>query len=239
MNLLGGGLEVTGKVKLEVEILDGGAGGLVETSDDGVTPGHQGDLLVVVERNNVGLVEEELRSESNLFGTDIRVLDVLGSLLLVRLLRSASDVDNNSILLLDSHVSGHNGVEHALVDGPDGGPVHGDDVSARALLQHELAESRNGKTTAEDTADGRHTGIIPAADTSGVDNLCKFSFREECLDEVDTGKVPEVDLSEAKSLEEPVVLLVSVGILGRSESVGDALNRVENRDDKIVCGLKS
>ena len=239
MHLLGGGLEVTSEVKLEVEILDGGAGGLVETADDGVTPGHQGDFLVVVERNNVGLVEQKLRSESNLLGTDIRVLDVLGSLLLVRLLRSASDVDNNGILLLNGHVSGHNGVEHALVDGPDGSPVHGNDVSAGTLLQHELTESGNGKTTAEDTADSRHTGIIPAADTSGVDDLCKLSFREECLDEVDTGKVPEVDLSETQGLEEPVVLLVSVGILGRSESVSDALNGVEDRDDEIVCGLKS
>jgi hypothetical protein len=57
------------------------------------------------------------------------------------------------------------------------------------------------------------------------------------LDEVDTGEVPEVDLSEVQGIEEPVVLLVSVGILGRSEGVSDSLNGVEDRDDEIVCGL--
>lgn len=55
MNLLAGGLEVTGKVELEVELVDG-RGSLVDTSDDGVTPAHQGNLLVVIERSNVDLV---------------------------------------------------------------------------------------------------------------------------------------------------------------------------------------
>lgn len=164
---------------------------------------------------------------------------MLGPVLLVGLLGASSDGDSNSILLLNGHVSGHNGVEHSLVDGPDGGPIHGDDVSARTLLQHELAESGDSQTTADDTTDSRHTGVIPATDTSSVDNLCELSLGEECLDEVDTGEIPQVDLSEVQGLEEPVVLLVSVGILGRSEGVGDSLDGVKDRDDEIVCGLKA
>ncbi|KAI6776468.1 hypothetical protein HG530_000413 [Fusarium avenaceum] len=221
------------KMQLEVEILDGRSR-LVQASDNGVTPGHQSDLLVVVERSNIGLVKQELRAECDLLVADIRVLDMLGPLLLVRLLRASSDGDSDGVLLVNGHESRHNRIEHSLVDGPDCCPVHGHDVSAGSLLQHELAESGNGQTAAKDTADGGQTRVVPAANTSSVDNLGKLSLGKECSDEVDTGKLPKVNLADLENIHEPVVLLVAIGVLGRSERVGDTLETVDDRAGIVV-----
>ena len=50
-------------------------------------------------------------------------------------------------------------------------------------------------------------------------------------------KVEDLNLRETKSLQEPLVLLVSGGVLVGSESVGDTVEMVDNGASKIVHGV--
>lgn len=140
-------------------------------------------------------------------------------------------------ILEQGSVAGSNGVNLLLVGVPECGPVHGDNVAARALANDEVAESGNSHTTATNTTDGGHARIIPAPDVAVVDKLGELALRQECLDEVETGEVPHVNLAEAKGVEEPLVLGVTVGVLGRAESVGDALVAVNDGAGKVVHGV--
>ncbi|VUC27632.1 unnamed protein product [Clonostachys rosea] len=235
-HLLLGSLEITLEVQLELELLDGG-GALVKSLDDGIAPRHESELLARLQGCDIGLLHPDLIGEPHLLGTDRGVLGVLGSILVVRSLWAALKSCQNGILLIHGIESWYNGVEHLLVESPDSGPVHCDDIAAGALLKHKLAEGSNSQTSSDDTTDSRHTRVIPPSDLATVDDLGQLTLGKEGLDEVDTGELPQVYPSDVESVEEPVVLLVSVGVLGGTEGMGHALETINNWAGEVICGI--
>ncbi|CAH0015208.1 unnamed protein product [Clonostachys rhizophaga] len=218
-HLLLGSLEITLEMQLELELLDRGSA-LVKSLDDGITPCH-----------------ENLVGEPHLLVTDGGVLGVLRSLLVVRSLWATLNSCQNGILLIHGIEAWYNGVEHLLVESPDRGPVHCDDVTAGALLKHKLAEGGNSQTSSDDTTDSRHTRVIPPRNLAAIDNLGQLTLGKEGLDEVDTGKLPQVHSSDIQSVEEPVILLVSVSVLGSTQGMGHALKTVYDGAGEVVCGV--
>eukprot|EP00966_Prymnesium_polylepis_P014958 345647-Prymnesium_polylepis.1 len=61
-----------------------------------------------------------------------------------------------------------------------------------------------------------------------VDEPLQLALREERAHKVDAREAPKVDLAQVEVLEEPIVLVVTVGVLAVTQRVGDALEGVDN-----------
>ena len=144
---------------------------------------------------------------------------------------------NLQCLLQESGVSWRHGVNDLLVEGPDDGPVEVDDVLGRTLRDDELLQRLDSHTSTTDTTDGRESRIIPSSHKTLSNKPSQLALAQKRLDEVEAGKVPDVDLSQVKRIQHPLVLRVAVPVLDCSESVCDTLEAVDKRASKIVGGV--
>lgn len=235
-DLLLGLLKVTLKVELELE-----ASNLVailsDLGDEGVTPSHEGNLLALGERGGVDLVDEDLLGEVDGLGADSGVLDVAWLLLNDSWLGAIDDDGLDGILVGDGGKARRNGVNVLLVDGPQDGPLHVDNVLGRSLRVNELAESIDSHTVTKDTTDGREARILPSRDELLLDEPGELTLAHQGADKVDPSKVPDVNLPQVHLLQHPGVLSIAVPVLGGPESVCDTLERVDNGASKVVSGV--
>jgi hypothetical protein len=165
------------------------------------------------------------------------------------------------VLGSESAVSRDDGVNDPLVDGPDAVPLHGHLRLGRSLEDDELLEGLDRQSSSSDTSDGRESSVVPAGNLAVVDELVELSLGEEGVDKVestgsehksihvsfdspeeeagktrreDAREVPEVRLSDVKSVDEPHVLRVPVSVLVRPESMSNAFKRVDHGAGKVV-----
>lgn len=175
--------DVAVEVQLALQVGDGTVGGFGQVPLDGVAPAHEGDLLVEVEGCGVGLVDVDGGCKGHRLGSDGRVLGMLGARVVSRCVGTAVDCGQRRLARYNGGVSRRNRVDQFLVHCPQKCPVHEDDISTRALLEHELAQGVHGEATAEDASNGRHSRVVPSAHLARVDNLEQLSLGEKCSDE--------------------------------------------------------
>ena len=237
-DLLLGLLEVSLQVELELE-----AGDRVircgNFPNKGIAPAHQGDLLIRLEALGIGLVDVKARREDDLLRTNAGVLRVLWSFLGSNgggSLRSR-DGSLGQVLAQESCESGSDRVNDLLVVGPECGPVHVDHVAAGTLPDDKVTQGFNGHSSSSNAADSRHAGVVPAPNQSSVNQLRQLTLGQERPDKVDSGEVPHMNLAQLQGVEEPLILRVSVGVLGGSQSMGDSLVAVNHGARKVVHGV--
>lgn len=131
----------------------------------------------------------------------------------------------------------HHWINLLLVGRPESRPVHVDHVTARSLSDDEVSQRLHRHASSAYTTNGWHSGVIPTPHGSSIHQFSQLTFRQEGLDKVDSGKVPHVNLAQAKSIKEPLILRVSVGVFGRSQGMGDALVAIDHGAGEIVHGI--
>ena len=137
--------------------------------------------------------------------------------------------------LQQSSVAGGDGVDDLLVHGPDDGPVKVDDILGGALGQNELFQSLDGHSAPANSTNSREAGVIPATDNSLIYKPGQLPLTEKGLDEVEPGEIPDMDLPQVQSIQEPPVLWVAVTVLDSSERMCHALELIDQRAGEVVC----
>ena len=237
-DLLRGLLEVALEVESDRRRLDGAVGTNVLGGDEGVAPVHESHFLVIAEGLCVVLLDKEGRREDEVLVADLRVL-------LVQRLRlsndgvgvAALDLHGDDLVLGNSPVTGRNGVNDTLVDGPDTVPLELHVGLRSALANDVVLQTLDSHTARANTADSGETGVVPALRDALLDKVLQLTLGKHGVDKVDTAEVEDFDLGEAKTLEEPLVLLLACCVLIGTESVGDALNVVDDGAGKVVSGV--
>jgi hypothetical protein len=107
------------------------------------------------------------------------------------------------------------------------------------LFKHEFDQSGDLKTSSQNTSDGGESGIVPSFDFISVDEPLELSLGQAGSDEVESGEFVDGDRSQVGHLDDPVVLLNSIGIFVGSHGVSDSFNRIDNGASKIVSGVNS
>lgn len=239
-DLLGGLLDVALQVELELEAGDGLEAVLGERvdrvrdlADDGVAPVHQGDLLVLGEGLSIGLLHNDVLAEDDLLVAEV-VFGVLGLVLGDDSLACTNDGYRDLSVVVDGDVAGGGRLDVLLVGGPERVPVEVDNVLGRTLLQDELLEGRDDGTAAADTTHGGHARVVPAPDVASVNDLGELTLGQDCADKVQTSEAPVVNLAELELLDEPLVLGIAIVVLGGTQSVCDALDRVDDGAAEVV-----
>jgi hypothetical protein len=231
-------------VALEMEFkFEGGYGlefegveGVADFADESVAPVHEGDFLVLGERSGVGLFEEHAGAKGDLLGAEV-VFGVFGLVLRLDAFASADDGDGDFGVFIDGGVARGGGLDVFLVGCPEGEPVLVDNILGRALLEDEFAESGDDGTATTDTADGGHAGVVPAPDNAGVDNLGELALGQDGFDKVQAREAPVVDLAQLEVVNEPLVLCITVVVLGGTQGVRHPLERIDNRAAEVVGGV--
>lgn len=128
-----------------------------------------------------------------------------------------------------------NRINDLLVQRPKGIPFKGDDGLRRTLSQHELTQGLDSETTTTNTADSRESWVIPTTNKIVVNKPMEFTFREKCVDEVETTEVPDAHGPKTECLDHPVVLWVPVSVLVCPQSMRYTLDRIYNRASEVIC----
>jgi hypothetical protein len=105
------------------------------------------------------------------------------------------------------------------------------------LFKHEFDQSGDLKTSSQNTSDGGESGIVPSFDFISVDEPLELSLGQAGSDEVESGEFVDGDRSQVGHLDNPVVLLNSIGIFVGSHGVSDSFNRIDDGASKIVSGV--
>lgn len=87
------------------------------------------------------------------------------------------------------------------------------------------------------TSNGREPGVIPTFDNIILDKILQLSLTQNSVNEVDPAEIKDLNIGETKSLKEPLVLFVTGPVLVGSESVGDAVEMVDDRTSEVVHGI--
>jgi hypothetical protein len=90
-----------------------------------------------------------------------------------------------------------NGVNDLLVESPDDCPVHVNDVLGGTLTNNELFQSFDGHSSSTNTSHGGEARIIPACNKTLIHEPSQLALAENCLDEVQPGEVPNLNLPQA------------------------------------------
>lgn len=88
------------------------------------------------------------------------------------------------------------------------------------------------------TSYGGESRVIPAINDALLDQVLELSLGQDSVDKVNSTKVEDLDLWEAESFNEPLVLLVSGPVFVRSKGVCYTINVVNQGTSKIVHGVR-
>ena len=146
-------------------------------------------------------------------------------------------VDQGQVLLGQAKVARGNWVNDLLVEGPDFVPFHGDDGAGGALGEDELLEALDGHAATDDTANSGHTGIVPPVDEALFNKVGQLSLRENSVLKVQTGIGPNVWFPQTELVNEPIVLVIAIHVLGGSKGVSDTFDRIDNWTGEIVSRI--
>jgi hypothetical protein len=105
------------------------------------------------------------------------------------------------------------------------------------LSEDELLQRLDGQPSSEYAPNSRESGIVPSVNVTAVDKPGQFSLRHHGVGEVQSSIGVDSWFPKAASVNEPVELVVSVHVLGRSECMGHTLYAVNNGAGKVVCRI--
>ena len=115
-----------------------------------------------------------------------------------------------------------------------------DDAGGLAHTDHlaEIADGAGGIAAAAQTAQGRHTGIVPTGHTALLHQLAQLALGHDGVVDAQTGKFDLAGLMVGNGhiVHHPVVQGAVLLILQRAQGVGNALQRVLNGMGKIIHG---
>ena len=208
--------------------------GVADVAHDGIAPVHERDFLVPGQAGRVRLFEQDRFRKDDFLAAERFVLRVHGLLLRVGRFATARQRHRDPVLLRNGGVAGRDRVDVLLVRCPELAPLQIHDVLARALPQDKLLQRRHRAPAPPDAAHRRHAWIVPAAHAARVDDLGELALREDRADEAQPREIPVVDVAQAERAQHPLVLRVAVFVFGRAESVGDALERIDERATEVV-----
>ncbi|KAH3670728.1 hypothetical protein OGAPHI_001243 [Ogataea philodendri] len=201
---------------------------------DNVTPVHEGDLLAVGNGLGVLLLQQKIGREVHLLGSNVRILLVLRSVFRKLLFWTLRELHVNKMVLGKSSVSWSNWINHLLVGRPNDVPVQVDNVLGWTLRDHKVPQSLNTHTSSSNTSDSWESWVVPVRNVLLVNKPLQLSLGKQGSDKVDSGKIPNVHLSQVQSLQNPLVLDVSVSVLDSSQCVSDSLYSINNRNTEVV-----
>jgi len=208
---------------------------LVDLLDHEVAPVDEGGVLALLQRLCIHSVNDDFWPGPNSLLSNIRVFGVARGL--SRRQFCSGNPDWHIVHFVHSCVPWNDGVDNFLVQSPDLVPLHEHDRPAAALRDDELLESLHGETSPENSPHGGKTWIVPTVNNSFIHQPGQLTFRHHRICEIESGVGPDVRLTNAECVNEPVELVVPVHVLRGPEGVGDSLHAVHDGAGEVVGGV--
>jgi len=205
--------------------------------DGGIAPLHESHLLAFSEILGVVSLDDEVLAVDDDLGSDGLILGMQVSGAAFARARSVVNNELASGVFADSGVSGNDRVDEGFVSGPDLVPLHEVGVLGRSLLQHEVLQSFDGHTSAQDTLQGGETGVAPALNEALVDEPLELTLGKHSGDEVKLGEIENDILSHAEVVLNPLIESVAIAVFQGTEGVGHTFERIDDGASEIVSGV--
>ena len=105
------------------------------------------------------------------------------------------------------------------------------------MREHELFQRLCRHAASSHASECREPRIIPSSSEAERQTVAKLALGEEGIDERDSAEVPDVYFAKLERVIHPVILRVTVAVLVCTESVGDALDGVDDGAGEVVGGV--